>query len=73
VDPTNLPLPIYVGVMMLGIVSAVNGGRIALHRRVRLPLVELRGALAISLGLVLLVVGLAAVVFAWVKGLRLDQ
>jgi hypothetical protein len=56
---------------IVGIVLAVNGGRIAAHRSVATRLLTLKGGAAVALGLVMLAVGLAALGAAWVRGLGL--
>jgi hypothetical protein len=52
-----------------GIVVAVNGGKIAAHRALVTRLVSIRGAPAVAIGLVMVVVGVAALVVAWTRGL----
>jgi hypothetical protein len=59
------------GLAVIGIVVAINGGRIAAHRAVRTRLFSATGGGAVALGLAMLVLGLAAVVIAWIRGLGL--
>ena len=54
---------------MLGVVLAVNGGKIAAHREVVTRLFSIRGVPAIAIGVLMLAAGLAAVVVAWSRGL----
>lgn len=64
--------PIFASALaIVGIVLAVNGGRIAAHRAVRTRLFSATGGGAVALGLAMLALGLAAVAVAWFRGLGL--
>jgi hypothetical protein len=54
---------------IVGIVLAINGGRIAAHRAFHTRFFDVRGGGALALGLVVLVLGLAVVAVAWMRGL----
>lgn len=62
-----------IGLLVLSIFVAVNGGKIAAHRLLATRLVTLRGAPALALGLVLLAAGLSGVAYSWYVGLRLGE
>jgi hypothetical protein len=54
---------------VIGVVVAVNGGKIAAHRELVTRLFSIRGAPAVGIGLLMLVAGVAALVVAWARGL----
>lgn len=60
-----------VGILVLSIFVAVNGGRIAAHRTLATRFVTLRGGAAVALGAALLAVGMGGVAYSWYVGLRL--
>lgn len=62
-----------VGILVLSIVVAVNGGKIAAHRLLATRLVTLRGGAAVVLGVAMLVAGICGVAYSWYVGLRLGN
>lgn len=62
-----------VGLLIISIIVAVNGGRFAAHREVESRILNLRGAPAIVLGAMMLAAGLAGAGFALYVGLRLGE
>ncbi len=60
-----------VGLLVVSIIVASNGGRIAAHREVVTRFGALRGAPALALGIAMLLAGLVGVGFSWYVGLRL--
>lgn len=61
------------GILVLSIVVAVNGGKIAAHRMLSTRLLRLQGGPAVVLGIVMLAAGLSGVAYSWYVGLRLGS
>lgn len=62
-----------IGLLVISIILASNGGRFAAHREIDTRFVKLKGAAAVAIGLVMLTAGLAGVGLAWYVGLRLGE
>jgi hypothetical protein len=70
-DSFTTSLSFATGLSIIGIVVAVNGGRIAAHRALKTRFFSVQGAAAVALGLALLALGLAAIAVGWIRGLGL--
>jgi hypothetical protein len=62
-----------VGILVISIIVAVNGGKLAAHRELVTRVGTLRGAPAVALGTVMLAAGIAGIAFSWYAGLGLGR